>query len=90
MADIFTSNKIDGVVILAAVSRVMWCSYNDELCRDVNTNSIEGILKIMSYLPRKQLPWLVFVSSSEVYGAVKEFPVSEKNEYATTQLVWEN
>jgi nucleoside-diphosphate-sugar epimerase len=75
--EIFTRNKIDGVVILAAVSRVMWCSYNEELCRDVNTNSIEGILKIMSHLPRKQLPWLVFASSSEVYGAVKKFPVTE-------------
>ncbi len=84
----------DGIVHLAAVSRVIWCQENPELCNSVNLGGTKNILEAISNM--KEKPWFIFGSSREVYGNPKIFPVSESaplsaiNIYATTKIYGEN
>ncbi len=57
-----------GVVHLGAVSRVIWGEENEEKCRMVN---IEGTRNVVESAADMQggRPWVVFVSSREVYGS---------------------
>ncbi len=66
---------VDGVVHLAAVSRVVWAERDPDLCRATNVGSLERLLRIMSV--RSLRPWLVFASSREVYGDADVLPVRE-------------
>ncbi len=91
---IFSEYNIEGIIHLAAVSRVIDAQNNPELCKSINMGGIENILKISS----KQIdkPWVIFGSSREVYGEPKEFPVKEDfplipiNIYGETKLYGEN
>ncbi len=66
---------VDGVIHLAAVSRVVWAERCPMWCKSVNEVGFKSLLDICQSMARK--PWLVFASSREVYGEQSEFPVRE-------------
>jgi nucleoside-diphosphate-sugar epimerase len=65
----------DGVVHLAAVSRVVWAQRDPGRCWRTNVSGIANVIAAAEALPTR--PWLVFASSREVYGDVAGPPVSE-------------
>ncbi len=66
-----------GVIHLAAVSRVIWGEQDPDRCRAVNVGGAEIVLReTIRGRPRKA-PWLVYVSSREIYGQAESLPVSE-------------
>jgi UDP-glucose 4-epimerase len=68
-------NGCDGVVHLAAVSRVIWAEQDPQLCMSTNVPGLRNVLHCISENPRR--PWLVFASSREVYGQPSRLPASE-------------
>jgi len=64
-----------GVVHLAAVSRVVWAEREPELCRSTNVGGTENVLR--AALASRLRPWVIFVSSREVYGQQDALPVDE-------------
>ena len=65
----------DGVVHLAAISRVVWAERNPSLCWDTN---VRGLANVITAAERQAAPpWLVFASSREVYGEAQTLPVTE-------------
>ncbi|MFV0437552.1 MAG: NAD-dependent epimerase/dehydratase family protein [Shewanella algae] len=68
-------DRCDGVVHLAAVSRVLWGERDPELCRATNVGGLRNIIDALH--SQKKSPWLIFASSREVYGQPKTLPVSE-------------
>jgi nucleoside-diphosphate-sugar epimerase/tetratricopeptide (TPR) repeat protein len=67
----------DGVISLAAVSRVIDGERNPELCWDVNVNGTETVLRVALEQPADRRPWVVYASSREVYGDSATLPVPE-------------
>ncbi len=86
-------SKVDGVVHLAAISRVVWAQRDPGLARSVNVGPLNVILD--AALARGKKPWVIFGSSREVYGDASVLPVSEDaavnpmNVYARTKLAGE-
>ncbi len=69
------SHNCDGVIHLAAVSRVIWGEQNPDLCRSTNIGGISNVLDLATAAERP--PWVVFASSREVYGQPATLPASE-------------
>ena len=67
--------EVDGVVHLAAVSRVVWGEREPELCRSTNGGGLRNVLELAATSPRR--PWIVFASSREVYGQCEHLPATE-------------
>ena len=65
----------DGVVHLAAVSRVVWGERDPEGCRSTNVGGLRNILQALD--ERERRPWLLFASSREVYGQPRHLPATE-------------
>lgn len=65
----------DGVIQLAAVSRVIWGEQQPELCWSTNVDGLQNILTAATGSTLK--PWVIFASSREVYGQAEAFPVIE-------------
>ena len=86
--------ECDGVVHLAAVSRVIWGEQNPELCERTNHMATKDIVEAVVNSPKK--PWFIYASSREVYGEQSTLPVSEDcqlqpmNVYAHTKVHSEN
>jgi len=82
-----------GVVHLAAVSRVIWGEQNPDLCWGVNVQGTQNVLE--AAYQAKQKPWVIFASSREVYGQQTILPVTEKadlmplNTYAKSKVAGE-
>jgi len=81
---------VDGVVHLAAISRVAWGEADPGLCQAVNVDGTAAILDAMrTYNPDA---WLVFASSREVYGnprgaqVVESDPLEPVNTYGKSKL----
>lgn len=80
---------VQGVVHLAAVSRVLWGERDPVSCDAVNVRALKNLLRICIDGRR---PWFVFASSREVYGQADRFPVSEEcpkrpiNHYGKSKL----
>lgn len=68
-------NQVDGVVHLAAVSRVMDGEKNPQLCWKTNVEGTQNIIDLIGSLERQ--PWVIYASSREVYGNQQIFPVKE-------------
>lgn len=68
---------VDGVVHLAAVSRVVWAETEPEKCWEVNVRSLARLISVMAGRPKTSPPWLLFASSREVYGQQLRMPVPE-------------
>lgn len=66
---------VDGVIHLAAVSRVAWGEQNAEFCTRVNVDGTRRVLE--AALAAQKKPWVVFASSREVYGNVSTDRVAE-------------
>ena len=66
---------VSGVVNLAAMSRVSWCSVWPVECMDINVRGTQAILRVMS--AQRRPPWLLQASSREVFGGITEMPVTE-------------
>ena len=66
---------IDGVIHLAAVSRVLDAEQNPEKCFDINVNGTMSLLSDLAKMDNP--PWVIYGSSREVYGSASTMPVSE-------------
>lgn len=66
---------VDGVVHLAAVSRVVWGERDPGACWRTNVGGLRNVLDHARRLVRP--PWLIFASSREVYGHPHQLPVHE-------------
>ena len=66
---------VDGVVHLAAVSRIQWAERDPEACRRTNVEGVRNVLAAAAEAP--DAPWVVFASSREVYGQAETLPVTE-------------
>lgn len=69
------ATDVDGIIHLAAVSRVVWAQRNPELCRSVNKLGVRNVLDAIERSARP--PWLIFASSREVYGQQDVLPVKD-------------
>jgi nucleoside-diphosphate-sugar epimerase len=67
--------EADGVIHLAAISRVAWGEEHPDLCEKVNVEGTSVLLETAAKSARR--PWVVFASSREVYGDPPVLPVSE-------------
>lgn len=65
----------DGIIHLAAVSRVVTAERNPDLCWSTNVEGTRTVIKAALASPRR--PWLVFASSREVYGQPAVLPIDE-------------
>lgn len=65
----------DGIIHLAAVSRVIWGQQNPDLCWATNVGGLNNLLEAIKGLVSK--PWVIFASSREVYGEPDTLPVNE-------------
>lgn len=80
----------DGVVHLAAVSRVVWGERDPELCRETNVGGLRNVVGAAQEAAER--PWIVFASSREVYGspdllpATEDTPLQPVNVYGRTKV----
>lgn len=85
--------NVDGVIHLAAVSRVVWGQQDPAQCWAVNAEASQTLLRIAGELPQR--PWVLAASSREVYGDPSRFPVTESaplapiNVYGRSKLALE-
>lgn len=68
-------NQCDGVVHLAAVSRVVWGENNPDLCWKTNALASSALIELA--LKKAKSPWVLLTSSREVYGDPTSLPVSD-------------
>ncbi|WP_256623612.1 NAD-dependent epimerase/dehydratase family protein [Methanolobus chelungpuianus] len=71
-------NNIDGVIHLAAVSRVIDAELDSERCIKVNVNGTQAL--ISDLVKSGEYPWLIYGSSREVYGIPEKIPADENLE----------
>jgi nucleoside-diphosphate-sugar epimerase len=82
---------VDGVVHLAAVSRVIAAERNPRLCRQINEKAFAELVTLCE----AKRTWLLFASSREVYGQQDQLPVFETaplrpiNAYARSKVFGE-
>lgn len=77
MQSIFDTYQFDGIIHLAAISRVVEAERNKSECRKTNIECIEVVLNAIEQ--SHQSPWLIFGSSREVYGEQPNLPVKESD-----------
>lgn len=83
------AENCNGIVHLAAVSRVITGEKNPELCWKTNVVATKGIIEAALKSSRK--PWLLYASSREVYGqpnllpAKESFPLQPVNIYGRSK-----
>ena len=77
LTKIFNKNPINGIIHLAAVSRVVVAQNHPDECVRTNIKGTQSLLQALSDSSNKNKPWLIFGSSREVYGEPKELPVKE-------------
>lgn len=73
----FANKRFDGIIHLAAVSRVVDAEKDKENCIKTNLYGTRKLLEIIAKTPDT---WVIFGSSREVYGEQKRFPVKETAE----------
>lgn len=66
---------VDGIIHLAAVSRVVWGERDPELCWATNVGGLRNVLDAAAQSART--PWLISASSREVYGQPEALPATE-------------
>ena len=80
----------DGVLHLAAVSRVVWGERDPKHCWATNVGGLCNVLEAAQANVRR--PWVIFASSREVYGqpellpATEETPLAPVNVYARSKV----
>jgi UDP-glucose 4-epimerase len=68
-------HDVDGVVHLAAVSRVVWGERDPVACWATNVDGTSNVIE--ACLGQARPPWVLFASSREVYGQADVLPVAE-------------
>lgn len=71
------NSQFDGIIHLAAVSRVAVAQNDPEECVRTNINGTKSLLHALESSKQKKMPWLIFGSSREVYGEPDSLPVTE-------------
>lgn len=71
---------VEGIIHLAAVSRIVWAERDPRLTEDVNVAPVRSLLAAASARTRR--PWIIFASSREVYGEPSRLPVGEDAPFA--------
>lgn len=66
---------VNGIVHLAAVSRVAWGERDPSGCWATNVDGLQNILDVAQ--EQSTAPWVLFSSSREVYGQPDHMPVAE-------------
>jgi len=85
--------RVDGIIHLAAVSRVIDAEQNKPECTRVN---VGGTKRLLESAIDSNCRWFIFGSSREVYGEPSLFPVKEKhgvtpiNHYGHAKVIGEN
>ena len=82
----FTKNQFDGVIHLAAVSRVVDAENDKDNCIATNLNGTKYVVESVANSPNT---WFVFGSSREVYGEQNVFPVKESAEKSPINIYGE-
>jgi nucleoside-diphosphate-sugar epimerase len=67
--------EVDGIIHLAAVSRVIWGEQDPALCHATNIDGLRNVLDALVGNGRR--PWLIFASSREIYGQPTSLPANE-------------
>lgn len=67
--------KCDGIIHLAAVSRVVWAQNDPDLCWE--TNAIASQILIDLAMQQNSKPWILVASSREVYGQPDVLPTPD-------------
>ncbi|MBP6951210.1 MAG: NAD(P)-dependent oxidoreductase [Alphaproteobacteria bacterium] len=78
----------DGIVHLAAVSRVIWGEKNPELCWKTNYEGTCSVVESALLSPKK--PWILYASSREVYGKPPVLPAIEETPYNAINIYGES
>lgn len=65
----------DGVINLAAVSRVLWGEDDPDACWATNVDGLRNVIEAATASDRQ--PWIISASSREVYGQPDTLPVTE-------------
>ena len=71
-------NGVEGIIHLAAVSRVITAQEQPHECVSTNIGGISNILEV-ARTRNDDPPWIIFGSSREVFGEPQTFPVTEKS-----------
>jgi nucleoside-diphosphate-sugar epimerase len=74
------TKNFDGVIHLAAVSRVVIAQNNPNECIRTNVYGSQSLLNALNTVNYEKKPWLIFGSSREVYGEPRTLPVKESFE----------
>ncbi len=86
-------DDVDGILHLAAVSRVIDAELDKAECTRVN---VDGTRRLLEAASGAKCRWFIFGSSREVYGEPTSFPVSEENgvapinHYGYAKVIGEN
>ena len=95
MQKLIQTNNFNGVIHLAAVSRVIIAQNNPKECIRTNISGTKVLLEVLSHESLEK-PWLIFGSSREVYGEPHMLPVLETfekkhvNIYGDSKIQGEN
>ena len=87
-------SEADGIIHLAAISRVVEGQKHPETCWSINAEATGALLDLCFRSPTR--PWLLYSSSREVYGEQDYCPVREDaplrpmNVYARSKVAAEN
>lgn len=65
----------EGIIHLAAVSRVLWGQQDPSCCWETNVEGTRNVVASAMESPRR--PWVLYASSREVYGQASLLPVAE-------------
>ncbi len=74
----------DGIIHLAAISRVAWGEERPDLCERTNVEGTHAVTEAALASPAR--PWLVFASSREVYGNPASSLVRESDPVAPVNV----
>lgn len=83
-----TVNGCDGIIHLAAVSRVIWGEKDPALCWKTNYEATQSLLESALSSPKR--PWVLYASSREVYGNPSFIPATEETPYNPINIYGES
>lgn len=80
--------ECDGIIHLAAVSRVIWGEKDPKLCWQTNYEGTVSIVESAFLAPKN--PWILYASSREVYGNPPALPATEETLYNPINIYGES